>query len=148
MYLITLCMADFLRDSGVYLILLALVLQLPHLRQRRLRLGQPEGHVHGPIQRYGSGQLGAGLLWLAALGIQRAEAAVAVGLEWAHAEFLGQDQGLLVVSFGLRGIRGIGVDVDNAELMQRVCLLPACLLLPGQVERLARVLPGLRAASR
>ena len=73
---------------------------------------------------------------------------MAVGLERAHAEFLGQGEGLAVVGFGLRGIRGFGVGVDNAKLMQRVCLLPACLLLPGQVERLAGVLPGLRAASR
>src|SRR5262249_20138277 len=64
MYLITLCMAAFLRDSVVHLISLALALQLLHLRQRRLRLGQPEGHVHRPIQRHGSRQLGAGLLLL------------------------------------------------------------------------------------
>src|SRR5262249_55182709 len=30
----------------------------------------------------------------------------------------------------------------------RVCLVSACLVLPGQVERLARVLPGLRAVAR
>jgi hypothetical protein len=71
-----------------------------------------------------------------------------VGLERAHAQCLGQDQGLLVVGFGLRGIWGIGVGMDGAKLVQRVRLVPACLLLPGQVERLARVLPGLLAASR
>ena len=54
----------------------------------------------------GSGQRGAGLLPLAGLAIQRAEAAVAVGHERAHAEFLGQGEGLLVVGFGLRGIGG------------------------------------------
>ena len=31
--------------------------------------------------------------------------------------------------------------------MQRVRLVPACFLLPGQVERLARMLSGLLAAS-
>jgi hypothetical protein len=36
-----------------------------HLRQRRLRLGQPEGHVHSAIQGDGSGQLSASLLSLA-----------------------------------------------------------------------------------
>src|SRR5262245_49600761 len=35
--------------------------------------------------------------------------------------------------------------MDNAELMQRERLVAAFLVLPGQVERLARVLPGLRA---
>src|ERR1700758_3106808 len=45
-----------------------------------------------------------GLLPLSCRGIQRAEAEVAVRLEWAHAEFLGQ--GLLVVGFGLDDLRG------------------------------------------
>jgi hypothetical protein len=42
----------------------SLGLSLPHLRQGCLRLGQPEGHVHGAIQCYGSGERGAGLLRL------------------------------------------------------------------------------------
>jgi hypothetical protein len=41
------------------------------------------------------------LLLLADRGIQRAETSVTVGLEWAHAEFLGQGQGLAVVGLGL-----------------------------------------------
>ena len=69
-------------------------------------------------------------------------------LERAHAQLLGQGQGLLVVRFGLHGIRGIGVGVDNAKLVQRARFVAAFLLLPGQVERLARVLPGLLAAAR
>jgi hypothetical protein len=40
------------------------------------------------------------------------------------------------------------VGLDDAKLVQRERLVPACLPLPGQVERLARVLPGLLAASR
>ena len=42
------------------------------------------------------------------LGIQGAEAEVAVGHERAHAEFLGQGQGLLVVHFGLLDHPGVG----------------------------------------
>ena len=38
--------------------------------------------------------------------------------------------------------------MDNAKLVQRVRLVSAFLVLPGQVERLAGVLPGLLAASR
>ena len=68
--------------------------------------------------------------------------------ERAHAEFLGQGQGLLVVGFGLRDIGRVGVGMDDAKLVQRERLVPAFLLLPGQVERLAGVLPGLLAASR
>ena len=56
--------------------------------------------------------------------------------------------GLLVVGFGRRDIGGIGVGMDDAKLVQRERLVPAFLALPGQVERLAGVLPGLLAASR
>src|SRR5207249_638275 len=41
------------------------------------------------------------------LGIQRAEAEVAVGLEGAHAEFVCQSEGLAVVGFGRLGLRRI-----------------------------------------
>jgi hypothetical protein len=40
---------------------------------------------------------------------------MAVGLERAHAQFFGQ--GLLVVGFGLCDIRGSGVGLDGAKLM-------------------------------
>ena len=75
--------------------------------QRRLRVGKPEGHVHGTVQRDGSGQLDAGLLWPSQLGIQDAKTEVAVGLEWTHTEIVGQGEGLAVVGFGLLGIRRI-----------------------------------------
>ena len=38
--------------------------------------------------------------------------------------------------------------LDNTKLVQRERLVPTFLVLQGQVERLARVLPGLLAASR
>jgi hypothetical protein len=59
-----------------------------------------------------------GLLLLALLEIQGAEATVAVGLERAHAEFVGQGEGLLVVGFGLRDIGGVGVGMEDAKLVQ------------------------------
>jgi hypothetical protein len=52
------------------------------------------------------------------------------------------------VDFGRRDIGGVGVGLDDAKLVQRERLAPAFLELPGQVERLARVLPGLLTASR
>jgi hypothetical protein len=58
-------------------------------------------------------------------GIQGTEAEVAVGLEGAYTEFLGQGEGLAVVRRGRRGLRGIGVGVDNAKLAQCVRLGPA-----------------------
>jgi hypothetical protein len=38
---------------------------------------------------------------------------------------------LLVVGFGLRDIRRVGVGLDNAKLVQRERLVPAFLELPG-----------------
>ena len=62
---------------------------------------------------------------------------MAVSHERAHAGFLGQSEGLLVVGFGLRDIGRVGVSMDGAKLVQRERLVPAFLLLSGQVERLA-----------
>jgi hypothetical protein len=70
-----------------------------------------------------------------------------VRLERAHAQLLGQGEGLLVMGFGLRDIGGIGVGMDDAKLMQRERLLTAGLLLSGQAERLACVLQGLCTVS-
>jgi hypothetical protein len=88
------------------------------------------------------------LLRLSRAPVELAEAEVAVSDEWAHAEFVGQSEGLVVVGCSLLGIGGIGVGLDDAKLVQRERLVPAFLELPGQVERLARVLPALIAASR
>ena len=86
-----------------------------HLRQRCLRLGQPEGHVHGAVERDSSGQLSARLLLLAGLEIQGAEAAVAVGQKRTHAEFFGQGEGLTVVSFGLLARRRLACAGSHQE---------------------------------
>jgi hypothetical protein len=64
------------------------------LPQRRLRLWQPERHLHRPVQLGGSGQFGAGLGAASELGIELPEAQMAVGLERAHAEFGAQLKGL------------------------------------------------------
>jgi hypothetical protein len=64
----------------------------------------------------------------------------------AHAQYLSQIQGLLVVGFGLFGMGRVSVGMDDAKLVQRQRLVPAFLELPGQVERLVSVLPGLFAA--
>src|SRR5262245_59607262 len=64
------------------------------LRQCGFRLREPEMHLHGMVQRDGSGQRSARLLPLACPGVQRAEAEVTVRLKRPHAEFLGQGEGL------------------------------------------------------
>ena len=53
--------------------------------------------------------------WGAVCGIQRTEAVVTVGLERAHAQRLGQSQGLTVGGFDQLGLRGLAVRVDFAE---------------------------------
>jgi hypothetical protein len=120
---------------------------LLHLRQRRLCLGQPPGHCHGTIHLGGCGQCCAGLLTAADLRIQRAETEVAMRLEWAHTELFGHGQGLLIGGFGLCDVGGVRIGMDDAKLVQRTRLVPACLLLLGQVECLAGMLPGLLIAS-
>jgi hypothetical protein len=75
-----------------------------------------------------------GLRTTASLVVQPAQPMVAVGDERAHAQLLGQGQGLLVVGFGLYGIGGIGAGMAGAELAERECLVPAFLILPSQVS--------------
>ena len=112
------------------------------------RDGQPAApDLHSLVEIDSNGQLSASLLPLADRGIEHPQTPVAVRLERAHPQRLGQGQRLVVVGFGLFGIAGSGVGIDGAKLVQRDCLLPTGLLLPGQVECLAGVLPGLRAAS-
>jgi len=113
-----------------------------HLPQRSLRLGQPEGHVHSAIEGDGRGQGDAACSrWpVAAYSMPRPR--VAVGPERAHAQFLSQGQGLLIVGFGLRDIGGAAWAWTTPAGAARA-LVPTCFLLPGQVERLACVLPGL-----
>ena len=72
-------------------------------------------HVHGTVQRNGSGQRGARLLMLACLDVQRTEAEVAVRLERSHTEILGQGEGLAVVGFSGFDLWGIVTRVDLAE---------------------------------
>ena len=119
-----------------------------YLREHRLGLGQPESHLHRPVQLDGRRQGGTGLLPSSHLAVEPTQSMVAVGLERTHAELLGQGQGLLVVGFSLRDIGGIGVSIDDGKLVQCVGFVPTCLELSGQVECPECMLPGLLAVSR
>ena len=97
----------------------------------------------------GRGQLSAGLLPLAGLGIQRAKAPVAVRLERAHAEFLGQGEGLAVVGFGLRALWGLAPRRNVAEEAQGIRLVAPFLVLTGKRQRpLGKGVRLLQAASQ
>jgi hypothetical protein len=52
-------------------------------------------------QLNGCGQFDACLCPLASLGKQGTESQVAMGLEWTHPEFLGESEGLLIVTNGV-----------------------------------------------
>ena len=60
-------------------------------------------------------QLRTRLLPLATPGIKRAQAAATVGLERAHAECVGQGEGLLVVGYGGLALQGIAPHRNVAE---------------------------------
>ena len=61
---------------------------------------------------------------------------MAVGLERAHAQLLGQGEGLAVVGFGLRRLRRIAPRGDRAEEAQRIRLVATFLVRTGECERL------------
>src|SRR5262245_4561205 len=91
-------------------------LSLPeHLRQGRLRLWQPEGHVHGAVQMHSHVQVRMRKLHPSSLAIQGAEAPVAMGLKRAHAERLGQGEGLAVVGCSGLDLWGIVTRMALAE---------------------------------
>ena len=79
-----------------------------HLRQCRFGLGEPEGHIHRLYISIAVDN-GAGLLPLTSRRIQRPQAPEAVGLERAHAQLFGQDDGLMIVGAGLRALRGLAL---------------------------------------
>ena len=54
-----------------------------------------------------------------------------VRLQRAHAEFLGQGEGLLIVGLGLLNIRGLTPCCDVTEQAQGICLVGAFLVLTG-----------------
>src|SRR5262249_40875178 len=94
-----------------------------HLCQCGFGLRQPEVHLHSAVQGDSSRQGVASLLTLCCLEIQRAEPAVAVGHGRAHAEFLGQGEGLLVVGFHLRVLWWLTPCCNVAEEAQGICLV-------------------------
>jgi hypothetical protein len=105
-----------------------------HPCQRRLRLGQPEGHVHGAVQVDGGGEFGTGLRSPAKPGVEGAKTVVAVCLQQAHAKLLGQGKGLAVVSCGLLDFRGLTLGGNVAQEAQDPRLVPPFLVGLGELE--------------
>ena len=84
----------------------SLLCGLSHLR---LRLLQPEAHVHPAIQGRCDGEVLLSLLVLAGAPIEPAKAEVAVGDERAHAQFVGQGQGRAIVRRRRIDLEAVGV---------------------------------------
>jgi len=104
------------------------------LRQRRFRCGEPEGHTHGTVQLDGGGEHGVGQCSTAYLAVQCAETQVTVRLQWAHAEFLGQGEGGLIVGLGLRDLRRLAPCCDVAEQAQGIRLVASFLVHAGECQ--------------
>ena len=69
------------------------------------------------------------------LAVQLPEAEVAVGLERAHAELLGQGEGLAVVGFGLVALRRLAPRRNVAEEAQGIRLVAPFLVRTGERQR-------------
>ena len=89
----------------------------PHLR---LRLLEPELHVHLAVQRRRDGEVFVRLLALAGPQVEFAEAKTAVGDEGPHAARLGQHQRVTVMGLSALGIESVGMARDVAEQVQRM----------------------------
>jgi hypothetical protein len=109
------------------------------LCQRGLCRMQPEGHAHGAVQLDSGGQFRVGLFYLPYPPIQGAEVVVAVGLERAHAQLIGQGQGLPVVGFGLFGVRQLAMHRDVAEEPQGVGFVAPFFMGPGELKGALRL---------
>jgi len=105
-------------------------------RQRCLRLWKPEGHAHGPQERQGGGQFGAGLLPLSYPAIQDTKAEVTVGHERAHTKLVSQGEGLLIVGYGLSALQGIAPRRNLAEEVQGICFVAPFLMRTGKRQRM------------
>src|SRR5262245_5602270 len=86
----------------------------------RLRLLQPEPHVHLAVHRRCSGEVLTRLLALVGARAQLPEAEGAVGDERAHAARLGEGQRLAVVGLAALGIEAVGVGRDVTDQVEHV----------------------------
>src|SRR5437879_5883921 len=88
------------------------------------------------VQIESSRELGTGLLPLTGRGIQRTEATVAVGDKWAHAEFVGQGEGLAVAGFSPLAFWKFAPRCNRTKEPQGIGLVAAFLVCTGERLRL------------
>src|SRR5262249_47939445 len=110
--------------------------------ESHLDLWKPEGHLHDTVECHSRGQLGTGLLRLARLGIERAEAQVGVGVQWTHGEGLGQGERLAVEGCGQCDLWESPITRNITEEPQSIRLPALLLLSPGRLKGLLAELSG------
>jgi hypothetical protein len=99
----------------------------------RLRLLQPEAHVHLAVHLRRGGELLAALLILACSSVELPEAEVAMGGEGAHPELLGERERVAVVVFGLVGVQRVALGGDLAKEAKGICLMSSFLMAAGEI---------------
>jgi hypothetical protein len=110
-----------------------------HPDQGGLCLGEPKVHRHVAVQVYGGAQGGVRLLALAGRGIQHAKAPVVVGHERAHAQLIGQREGLSVVGGGPLAWRRMTLGRDLTKESQGVGGVAPFLMRTGELQRALRL---------
>src|SRR6266478_2017345 len=103
---------------------------LAELLHLRLRLLQPEAHLHLPVHRRRGGEVLASLLARAGAPVELAEAVVAAGNERTHLQLLGEREGGAVVTVGM--LRGIAAGGDLSEEAKGPRLVAALAALAGK----------------
>src|SRR6516162_175205 len=81
----------------------------------RLRLLQPEAHVHLAVHRRRRREMLLCLRLLPGAPVELPEAEVAVGLERAHTHLLGRRERLTIVGLGTLGLGRIAIHHDLAK---------------------------------
>src|SRR4029450_12260813 len=105
-----------------------------HLSQCGLCLREPEGHPHSAVHVDSRGQRHARLIQPLYLAVQRTKTAVAVGLERAHTQLLGECKGLLVIGFSLCDLRRRALCCDLAKEPQGVSFVAPFLVGSGELQ--------------
>ena len=90
----------------------------------RPRSAAAEGHFHGTIEVDRGREISVSLLPLSCLGIQRAQAAVAVRLEGAQCQLVGKAEGLVVVLLSRLNRRRITMCMDFAQELRALAWYP------------------------
>ncbi len=66
--------------------------------------------------------------------VSRSEPVMAMSRQRTHPEFVREGQGLTIGNRGLFSVGRIAMQAELAEIPERPCLLPPCLVVAGGIE--------------